>query len=88
MRIKGSLYELNVLFFSTIILRGIVSQFLAFLLSKATKDCFEQREQSRTCSDYAESRKTTNWIKTKNAFCGCACPCDPHRHVERSRDIS
>jgi hypothetical protein len=59
------------------LLRGIVSQFLAFLLPKAAKDCFEQREQSRTCSDYVESRKTTNWIKSKNAFCGCACPCDP-----------
>jgi hypothetical protein len=70
MRIKGSLYKLKVLFFSTNILREIVSQFLAFLLPKAAKDCFEQREQSRTCSGYAESRKTTNWIKSKNAFCG------------------
>jgi hypothetical protein len=45
---------------------------LAFLLPKAAKDCFEQREQSRTCSGYAESRKTTNEVKTKNAFCVCA----------------
>jgi hypothetical protein len=52
MRIKGSLYKINVLFFSTMILREIVKQFLAFLLSKATKE-------------------------TKNAFCGCACLCDP-----------
>jgi hypothetical protein len=78
MRLKGSLYGINVLLFSTFILREIVKQFLAFLLPKAAKDCFEQREQSRTCSGYAESRKTTNRIKSKNAFCGCACPCDPH----------
>jgi hypothetical protein len=35
MRIKGSLYKLNVLLFSTIILREIVSQFT--LIRKATK---------------------------------------------------
>jgi hypothetical protein len=44
---------LNVLLFSTNILRKIVSQFLAFLLPKAAKG-------------------------SKNAFCGCACLCDPH----------
>jgi hypothetical protein len=47
------LKALNVLFFSTMILREIVSQFLAFLLPKAAKG-------------------------SKNAFCGCACLCDPH----------
>jgi hypothetical protein len=48
--------ELNnsyVLLFSIILLRGIDSQFLAFLLPKAAKG-------------------------SKNAFCGCACLCDPY----------
>jgi hypothetical protein len=40
--VNQGLKALNVLLFSTNILREIVSQFLAFLLPKAAKDCFEQ----------------------------------------------
>jgi hypothetical protein len=49
---------------------GIATQFRAVRLPKAAKDCFEQQGQSRICSDYAESRKTTKRVKSKNTFCG------------------